>query len=789
MRVHFWIFVAIAGLVLAAVTTGPAYNMAYNIGKVSPAVQAQQAAVTLHVRDVGTGSPEGTCGLGGQVVMRISIEGAQDLSALQFELHFDQDVATIPAGGVSSGADIPGGWLFVPNPNVPGRLVIGMVGTTPPNVDGFTIADVTFDCDGSPGQATNLTFSNIVAGNVNEVGFQTESVGGSITIAAPETIAPPDVDVSVEATVDSDPVMPGNNLTYTVTVTNQSASDTARSVTLTDSFPQGTTFVSSTPGEPTCTQSGGTVTCGLGDLAAGQSTQVIIVVTVGATATPGAILTNQAGVTVANGDPNTSNNAATVSTTVGPAQLGQADLSLVKAGRPNPVNSGSALAYTVTVTNNGPGGATNVTMTDTLPAGVILESVTATQGTCSQSAGTVVCNLGSLASGATAAATIRVTVDVGTQGTITNTANVAGDQSDTAGNNAAAETTTVLSTVVGGGTGGGAGGSGAGGGITGTSPAVPAPPGTVITGAKAQVSAERPTVIQTADRRVTVSIPAQALPASLQGESVEIEVTPLDTGSVPQPRGEISLVRVIEINTLVNGQATQVTFEAEVELSFSLDQVDLDRVDGNTSRLVVLRFDSTTNAWAPIEAAYDPEPAPTGRLVARLKSFSLYAVGARAEVTPSTPVPAGTEPPEPSATPTPAASPTPSPAALTSRPAPAASTGAPAVLSTETPVPSPAAGATAIPASVPNPAAGATPIPASTAVSGLGEVATPAPAATPVPAAVAGAEEAPGGAALPIGFIIVIVLAVAAGFVAGGAFMWMRLTDSSKEQSLRARLR
>ena len=89
------------------------------------------------------------------------------------------------------------------------------------------------------------------------------------------------------------------------------------------------------------------------------------------------------------------------------------------------------------------------------------------------------------------------------------------------------------------------------------------------------------------------------------------------------------------------------------------------------------------------------------------------------------------------------------------------------MLSTETPVPSPAAGATAIPASVPNPAAGA----------------------TPIPAAVAGAEEAPGGAALPIGFIIVIVLAVAAGFVAGGAFMWMRLTDSSKEQSLRARLR
>ena len=98
--------------------------------------------MTLHVRDVGAGSPEGTCGLGGQVVMGISIEGAQELSALQFEFHFDQDVATVLAGGVSSGTDIPGGRLLMPNPNAAGKLVIGMVGTTPPNVDSFTVNHV-----------------------------------------------------------------------------------------------------------------------------------------------------------------------------------------------------------------------------------------------------------------------------------------------------------------------------------------------------------------------------------------------------------------------------------------------------------------------------------------------------------------------------------------------------------------------------------------------------------------------------------------------------------------------
>ena len=164
------------------------------------------------------------------------------------------------------------------------------------------------------------------------------------------------------------------------------------------------------------------------------------------------------------------------------------------------------------------------------------------------------------------------------------------------------------------------------------------------------MSVEQTTVIQTIDREIAVTIPPQALPAGLEAASVEIEVTVLMPESVPQPAAEVSLMRVIEIETLINGQITEVIYDKEIELSFPISQEDLDRVDGDTSRLVVLRFNSSASLWEFIEATYDPSPAPAGRLVVKRKSFSLYAVGAREKNTILTAVPAAPQQPEPPAT-------------------------------------------------------------------------------------------------------------------------------------------
>ena len=47
-----------------------------------------------------------------------------------------------------------------------------------------------------------------------------------------------------------------------------------------------------------------------------------------------------------------------------------ADVSIAMTDAPDPVNAGASLTYTVTVNNLGPDPATNVVVTDTLPAAV-----------------------------------------------------------------------------------------------------------------------------------------------------------------------------------------------------------------------------------------------------------------------------------------------------------------------------------------------------------------------------------------------------------------------------------
>lgn len=119
-----------------------------------------------------------------------------------------------------------------------------------------------------------------------------------------------------------------------------------------------------------------------------------------------------------------------------------ADLSVAKVDTPDPVTVGANITYTVTVTNNGSQDATLVSLTDPLPASVSYVSAVASQGTCTQSAGTVSCDLGGLVNGASATATIVATATA--SGTVTNTASVSAAESDpNAANNTASATTTI----------------------------------------------------------------------------------------------------------------------------------------------------------------------------------------------------------------------------------------------------------------------------------------------------------------------------------------------------------
>ena len=119
-----------------------------------------------------------------------------------------------------------------------------------------------------------------------------------------------------------------------------------------------------------------------------------------------------------------------------------ADLSISKTDTPDPVGVGQTLTYTLTVQNNGPATTGGVKVSDQLPASVSFISANASQGSCTQSAGTVSCDLGTVANGNSATVTIDVTPQ--SVGTITNSASVQGTAPDPVNGNNGAEESTVV---------------------------------------------------------------------------------------------------------------------------------------------------------------------------------------------------------------------------------------------------------------------------------------------------------------------------------------------------------
>jgi serine protease AprX len=119
-----------------------------------------------------------------------------------------------------------------------------------------------------------------------------------------------------------------------------------------------------------------------------------------------------------------------------------ADLAVAQTDSPDPTIPTVNVTYTLTVTNNGPITANDVTLDDAMPGGTSFVSATPSQGTCGHTGLDAECSLGTLDAGASATVTLVVTP--GGAGSMTNIGTVTADEADpNLANNVSNETTTV----------------------------------------------------------------------------------------------------------------------------------------------------------------------------------------------------------------------------------------------------------------------------------------------------------------------------------------------------------
>lgn len=139
----------------------------------------------------------------------------------------------------------------------------------------------------------------------------------------------------------------------------------------------------------------------------------------------------------ANGDRDIHDNSVTTTTMI---TAGSADLSVTGSASSDVVMLDGTLTYTLDVENRGPAATTAATLTDTLPAGTTLMSMTqlGSFGTCT-AAGIITCQFPSLTN-----AQVTIVVRATAPGTLTNTAIVSGPSTDPDnGNNAVTFVTRV----------------------------------------------------------------------------------------------------------------------------------------------------------------------------------------------------------------------------------------------------------------------------------------------------------------------------------------------------------
>ncbi len=147
--------------------------------------------------------------------------------------------------------------------------------------------------------------------NAND--FQLRTPSDPQNLSSPPALP---ADLSLTKTDSPDPVTAGQNLSYTITLTNNGP-DAATAATVSDNLPASLTFVScAATGGGVCGGTGANRTINFASLAASASATITLVARVNCSTPDGAVISNTATVSAATPDSNTGNNAATATSTV-----------------------------------------------------------------------------------------------------------------------------------------------------------------------------------------------------------------------------------------------------------------------------------------------------------------------------------------------------------------------------------------------------------------------------------------------------------------------------------------
>ncbi|HXZ20525.1 MAG TPA: hypothetical protein VEG63_11285, partial [Candidatus Acidoferrales bacterium] len=170
-------------------------------------------------------------------------------------------------------------------------------------------------------------------------------------------------------------VGPGQPITYTQVLTNNSGRTVTANSTVTQTVPANTTFenISYTGhGTWTCANNAGTVTCtDTANYTTGNTTTFTLVVAVNTGTANGTVITD----TVSAKGANTGTVTATATVTIATA-----DLSMTQVASPAAVAPGANITYTETVTNNGPSAAVGAALYQQTPPNTTFVSMTPPAG-------------------------------------------------------------------------------------------------------------------------------------------------------------------------------------------------------------------------------------------------------------------------------------------------------------------------------------------------------------------------------------------------------------------------